>query len=128
MTNEEIVRSYYEARSGALAETFWAERVADDVAYFLPARTALGGEFFGKPEVRKALAAISALSGGTFRLQVLDICSSANRAVALVRATAQREGKTLDSRQAHVFEFVDGRIASISNYAYDRYAVDAFWN
>jgi ketosteroid isomerase-like protein len=128
MTNEELVRKYYVARSEGLAEDFWREHVAENVAYHLPARTTLGGDFHGKAEVRKALAAIGALSGGTFKLQLLDVTSSSIHAIALVRATAQRQGKVLDSRQAHVFEIVDGRIVSIWNYAYDRYAIDAFWN
>ena len=127
MTHEEIVRNYYEARHSGTAQAFWSEYVADDVAYHLPARTPLGGDFYGKSEVRRALAAIYALSGETFRLELLDVTTSASHAVALVRATAQRDGKVLDSRQAHVFEIVDGQITSIWNYGYDRYAIDAFW-
>ena len=104
------------------------EHVADNIAYHLPARTALGGDFYGKPEVRKALAAIVALSGETFKLELLDVTSSATHAIALVRATAQRQDKFLDARQAHVFEIIGGRIVSIWSYAYDRYAIDEFWN
>lgn len=128
MNNEELVRLYYEARSTGIAEAFWAEHVADNVSYYLPAHTPLGGTFHGKTAVRKALAAIVALSGGTFKLELLDVTSSSKHAVALVRATAQRAGKVLDSRQAHVFEIVDSKIVSISNYGFDRYAIDAFWN
>ena len=128
MTNEEIVRGYYAARSAGVADDFWTEHVADNIAYHLPARTALGGDFYGKSEVRKALAAIVALSGETFKLELLDVTSSSTHAIALVRATAQRQGKSLDARQAHVFEIVGGRIVSIWNYAYDRYAIDEFWN
>lgn len=128
MTNEDLVRKYYAARSEGLADAFWSEHVAENVAYHLPARTSLGGEFHGKAEVRTALTAIVALSGGTFKLQLLDVTSSSIHAIALVRATARRQGKVLDSRQAHVFEIVDGRIMTIWNYAYDRYAIDAFWN
>ena len=54
--------------------------------------------------------------------------SSARHAVTLVRATANREAKFLDSKQAHVFEIVGDRIVRIWIYACDRYAVDAFWN
>ncbi len=128
MTNEEIATNYYEARIRGDAEEFWKNHVADDVSYHLPAHNTLGGDFYGKSDVRKALAAIFELSGNTFKSQVLDITSSASHAVALVRATAQREGKFLDSKQAHVFEIVGGRIVRIWIYAYDRYAVDAFWN
>ena len=74
------------------------------------------------------LAAIVALSGETFKLELLDVTSSATHAIALVRATAQRQDKFLDARQAHVFEIIGGRIVSIWSYAYDRYAIDEFWN
>jgi len=89
MTNEEIATNYYEARIRGDAEEFWNNHVADDVSYHLPAHNALGGDFYGKSDVRKALAAIFELSGNTFKSQVLDITSSASHAVALVRATAQ---------------------------------------
>ncbi len=135
-SNEQIVRDWFETRRRAVAEGFWdhaAEgfwdaHVADDVTYHLPARNPNGGDHRGKNAVRKLLAALHERSGHTFRLEIHDITSSAHHAVALVRATAQRHGKSLDSNQAHVFEIRDGRITDIWGIAYDRYAVDEFWS
>ena len=128
MTNEEIARGYYESRMRGDVEAFWREHVADDVGYHLPARSPLGGEFHGKPAVRKAIAAVFERCDNTFKVEILDIASSARHAVALVRATAQRVGRTLDSEQVHVFELRDGRITNIWIYGYDRYAIDEFWS
>ncbi len=127
-SNEQIVRDWYETRRRGAAEGFWDAHVADDVTYHLPARNPLGGDHRGKDAVRKWLATLHKRSGHTFRLEILDITSSARHTVALVRATAQRHGKSLDSKQAHVFEIRDGRITNIRIYAYDRYAVDEFWS
>ncbi len=73
------------------------------------------------------MSAMHERSGHTFRIEILDITSSAHHVVALVRVTAEREGKNLDSKQAHVFEFRAGRISDIWVYTYDRYVVDEFW-
>ena len=50
MTNAEIARNYYEARSRGGAEEFWQNHVADDISYYLPAHNALWGDFYGKSE------------------------------------------------------------------------------
>ena len=127
-SNERLVREWYEARSrrGKPGE-FWNNHVVDDLAYHLPARNPLGGEYRGKDAVRELMSAMHERSGHTFRTEILDITSSAHHVVALVRVTAEREGKSLDSKQAHVFEFCAGRISDIWIYTYDRYVVDEFW-
>ncbi len=135
-SNEEIVREWFETRRraaaegfwDAAAEEFWDTHVADDVTYYLPARNPNGGNHSGKEAVRKLFAAFQERTGHTFRLEILDITSSAHHAVALARATAQRHGKSLDSNQAHVFEIRAGSITDVWGIAYDRYAVDEFWS
>ena len=48
--------------------------------------------------------------------------------VGLVRVSGQRNGRTLDDRQAHVFHVSDGRVTEFWNQAGDLYAVDEFWS
>jgi ketosteroid isomerase-like protein len=128
MTNQEIARAYYEARIRGNSEEFWEDHVSDNIGYHLPAHTVVGGEFRGKAAVREAIAAIIQRSENTFKSEILDVTSSDCHAAVLVRATARRNGKVLDSRQVHVFEITNQQITEIWIYAYDRYTVDDFWS
>lgn len=46
--------------------------------------------------------------------------------VALTHVTGEREGKTLDGNEAHVFNMNDGRVTEFWALAEDRYAQDDF--
>ncbi len=128
VTNQEIARAYYEARIRGNSEAFWRDHVSDNIGYHLPAHTVVGGEFRGKAAVREAFDAIFRRSEKTFKSEILDVTSSDRHAAVLVRATAHRNGKSLDSKQVHVFEIVNQQITEIWIYAYDRYMVDDFWS
>lgn len=127
-SSEYIVRSWYETRARGEYEDFWREHVADGVVYHLPARNPLGGDHRGKEAVRAWLDALDKRSGSTFRIEVRDVALTREGAVALLRVTAERVGRRLDSKQAHVFQIEGGQITHIWEYGYDRYAIDDFWS
>lgn len=66
-------------------------------------------------------------SGGTFRIEVLDVLSEPERAVVLQRETATRKGKTPDVIGALDFEVHHGKITEVTVYQADTYQFDEFW-
>ena len=51
-----------------------------------------------------------------------------NRAVAVHRSTAERNGKRLDAIEALLFTISDGRVTEISDFFPDIEAQDRFWS
>ena len=73
------------------------------------------------------LGQLKARSGGTFRIEVLDVLSEPERAVVLQRETATRDGRALDVVAAVEFEIHHGKITEVTVYQADTYAFDEFW-
>jgi ketosteroid isomerase-like protein len=48
--------------------------------------------------------------------------------VALVVARGEREGKSYEDRQSHVFHVADGKVTEFWLNPGDPYAADEFWN
>ena len=87
----------------------------------------LGGDHVGLGAVMAFFGRTMELTRGTFRIEVLDVLGSDERAAVVVRSTAQRDGRTLDSRQVHLFRIEDGNVLEIWQYVDDAEAVSAFW-
>jgi hypothetical protein len=62
----------------------------------------LSGDYKGKDAIFGFFTKIMQETDGTFRLEVHDILASDDHGVVLVRQTAQRNGKSWDSRAIHV--------------------------
>jgi ketosteroid isomerase-like protein len=68
------------------------------------------------------------MTSGTFRLEIHDILANDEHVVALVHATAQREGKQFDSNGVQVFHVKDGKVTESWLHPDDIYASDEFWS
>ena len=124
--NARLARSGYEA--------FGRGDFAGSTANFDPGVTwhaqrlgQLGGDHVGVAAVIGFFGRSMELTRGTFRMEVLDALGSDQHAAVLVRSTAQREGRNLDSRQVHLFRVQGGRVLEIWQYVDDAEAVSAFW-
>ena len=73
------------------------------------------------------LAQLRERSGGTFRIEVLDVLSEAERAVVLQRETARRNDKALDEIVVIDFEIHHEKITEVTVYHADAYHFDEFW-
>jgi uncharacterized protein len=115
--------AFTEGDMDALADLFH-----EDVVWHTPGR----GPFAGDQERREATLASFALehelSGGTYRVALHDVLASDDHTVALLRATARREGKPLDMDWALVFHIRQGKVAEAWELWADLYALDAFWS
>jgi ketosteroid isomerase-like protein len=123
--NEERMRKGYEAfvagDMAALDQLF-----TDDVVWHVPGHHSLAGDHEGKQAVLELFAKNMEMTGGTFRLEVHDILANDEHGVALVVATAEREGNRLEDRQVHVLHVREGKVSEFWAHPGDAYAVDEF--
>ena len=127
-TNKELLENWFvgQARTDIPA---MQDMLAEDIVWHVPGRNLLSRDYHGKSEVFGFFARARELSGGTVRIEPIEILAGDEHAVALVRVHAEREGRKLDGElQAFTFRIEGGRIAEFWFLVEDRYAVDAFWS
>jgi uncharacterized protein len=124
--NAKLVRRCYEAFAnddvGALGEVLDAA-----VVWHEPGRSSLGGDHTGPDGLHGLLERFGTMSGGTFKLHLVDILATASRAVALHEMTASRGDSALDMASAVEFEIHRGKITEVTVYHDDTYHFDEFW-
>jgi uncharacterized protein len=120
-----VRRTYQDFESGDL--DLLGVVMAQEVVWHEPGRSSLAGHYKGPEEVLGFLRQLKAGSGGTFKIEVLDVLSEPERAVVLQRETATKNDKTLDVIAAVEFEIHHGKITEVTVYQHDTYAFDEFW-
>jgi ketosteroid isomerase-like protein len=120
-----IRRAYHDFESGDV--DLLGVEMAHDVVWHEPGRSALAGDYKGPEAVVEFLEQLRARSGGTFKIEILDVLSEPERAVVLQRETATRGGKNLDVIAAVDFEVHNGKITEVTVYQADTYQFDEFW-
>lgn len=124
--NEELARRGYEAFGKGDMDTL-NELFADDIVWHVPGRNALAGDYRGKDEVIGLFGKTAEISGGTFKLEIHDLLANDEHVVALVRATGQREGSSLDDNAVQVLHVKDGKVTESWFHPGDLYANDGFF-
>ena len=126
--NVELLQSWFAAQARADIPAMQTI-LAEDVVWHVPGKNLLSRDYRGKPEVFGFFMRARELSGGTVRVEPIEIIAGDQHAIALVRVYAEREGRTLDGElQAFTFRIEAGHIAEFWFLVEDRYAVDAFWS
>jgi ketosteroid isomerase-like protein len=126
--NETLVRKGYEAFSSGDMDTL-SKVMAPDVVHETPGSNLLSGEHKGQSEVFAMYGKLAELSGGTVKVEVLEVRAEGDdRVVARHRATAEREGKKLDVVQTLVMTVVDGKITRLDESSDDVEAENKFWS
>jgi ketosteroid isomerase-like protein len=120
-----VRRAYQDFESGDL--DLLGVVMANDVAWHEPGRSTLAGDYKGPEAVLGFLGQLKARSGGTFKIEIVDVLSEPERAVVLQRETATRGDKSLDVVTAVDFEIHHGKITEITVYQADTYQFDEFW-
>jgi ketosteroid isomerase-like protein len=123
--NAAVVRGVIDAFSrGDLATV--ATHFSPDAVWDLPGRGVLAGEYKGPDAIVGFLARAFELSGGTLRLEVLDVLASERGGAHVQRVTADHDGRHLDCVEILAHEIVDGRIVR-THHRPDPYAIDSFF-
>jgi ketosteroid isomerase-like protein len=124
----QVVRRFYAAVAAhdldAAAACF-----ADDVVWHLPGKSPIAGAHRGWAGIREDfLAKLDPLSGGTFRVELLDVAIGAEFVVAVQRATATRDERRPNVIGRQLISVVDGSIAAVRGHYSDQEAFDHFWS
>jgi ketosteroid isomerase-like protein len=125
--NEESLRTGYEAFSRGDLDTVFG-LFADDIKWHVPGRNQVSGDYVGKEQVGGFFMKLMELSGGTFRLEVHDTLANDEHAVGLVILRAERNGKTLNANDVHVWHVSDGKFTEFWSQFFDLDAWDEFWS
>jgi ketosteroid isomerase-like protein len=124
----DLIRSGYDAFVKGDIPTV-LEVFSPDIRWRISGRSGLAGEYQGHDAVLGFFGQLMERSGGSFRLEVVDVLASEDHVVALTRETGEREGRgALDVRGVHVWRVVDGKAVEFEGIAHDQYAEDAFWD
>ncbi|HYA67686.1 MAG TPA: nuclear transport factor 2 family protein, partial [Acidimicrobiales bacterium] len=89
-----VRRAYQDFESGDL--DLLQVVMAHDVVWHEPGRSVLAGDYKGPEAVLGFLGQLKARSGGTFRIEIVDVLSEPERAMVLQHETASSDGRTLD--------------------------------
>ena len=106
----------------ALAAAF-----ADDAVWRVLGANRMTGEYRGREAILEFLRETAVLTNGTYRAELRYAVADDERAVAVYRASGERDGRTIDIDQALFCVVRDGRLAEITAVPFDAAAFDAFW-
>jgi ketosteroid isomerase-like protein len=124
--NEDLIRGGYEAfAQGDIPGVL--KVFSPEIVWTIPGRSPLAGVYRGHDGVLGFFTQLGERSGGTFRLELVDLLANDTRAVALTREQAEREGRALDVRGVHVWTIADGQATTFLGLPDDAYAEDEFW-
>jgi ketosteroid isomerase-like protein len=103
------------------------ELLSDDVLYYFPGRSAVGGTYRGRAEVLGLFGAFSRLLGGPPSLDSHDVVASEAHVVELATHAAVRNGTPYEWQAVRVYHIDDDRISEIWLMIGDIYAFDAWF-
>jgi ketosteroid isomerase-like protein len=124
--NEDLYRQGFEAFQKGDTETL-KNHFTDDIVWHVAGRGPFAGDHKGWEEVIGLFGRQMEATGGTLKLELHDLFADDEHAVALVRTTAERNGKRLDDSGVHVVHIRDGRLAESWFHVMDQYRVDEFF-
>ena len=105
-----------------------ARLLADDVVWRVPGDTVMSGEYRGRDEVLRFLRQTRALTDDTYSSQLIYAIGEDGRAVAVYRATGERNGRTLDIEQALFCVVRDEQLVDVTAVPFDFPAFAEFWS
>ena len=126
-TRVDLVRRGYDAFKNGDMDTM-RTILAGDVTWHATGQGPLSGDFQGVENVIGEFGRLFQESGGSFRVEVDEILEGERSVVVLARATASREGKTLDERYAHIFNFRGDQVSEAWVINYNQATTEAFWS
>ena len=101
MDPADVIRRYFETvHSNVQAVT---DRYAQDAVVHYIGRHRLGGDHRGREEIRALFARSREAFGGTQRLDLHDVVANQGHAVALLDASAERDGRRVRWHRLVVF-------------------------
>lgn len=124
--NAELLREAYDAFGRGDIPTV-VGLFAEEIAWHVPGRSPLSGDYRGHEGVVGFFSRAMELSGGTLRVEADEIIGDGERVVALTTVSAERNGRSWSSPEVHVWRVRDGRVVEFTEYQGDQQTEDEFW-
>jgi ketosteroid isomerase-like protein len=99
---------------------------ARNIVWRVPGDTVMSGEYRGRRDVVEFLRRTGLETGGTYRSHLITVFADDDWAVAIYRATGNRNGIDLDVDQALVIRVADELISDVTAVPLDS-AFERFW-
>lgn len=125
--NLTLTRRGYDAFSSGDFHTL-TELLAPEVVWHQPHTGVISGDYVGRDRVFEYFGKLAELTGGTYKVEPIDILADDDRAVAIQHSTGRRDAGVLDTRQVLVFEIRDGRVTDMRLFPSDEQAENSFWS
>jgi len=125
------VRGCYEALARRDLGAFVALLADDCVMYEAGGSDIIhSGVYRGLSEITGVFQRLSQLSDGSGHFELQDLFSDGAGAVVSVHRNLARrpDGRTLDTREALLFQVQDGKVTSVRNFYDDMSEVGRFWS
>jgi ketosteroid isomerase-like protein len=89
----------------------------------------VSGDHHGPQAVLTMYGKLAELSAGTIRAELEDLLSDGgDRVIAVHRATAERNGQRVTSREALLFRITEGKVVEVQDFFTDIAAMETFWS
>lgn len=126
--NVERMEAFLDAYAARDADRVGAA-LAEEAVWHVGGTHPLSGNYRGRQAILDYFEKVSAATGGTLRLDPIELLANDERGAAFLSVTADRTGRRLDVTMAEAFQFDDdGRIREFWAHASDQDAVDQFWS
>lgn len=103
--------------------------LADDAVWHVGGTHRLSGDYRGAASIIEYFETVSEETGGTLRLETLELIANDERGAAFLRVVGDRGEQHLDVTMAEAFHFdEDGRIREFWAHATNQDAIDRFWS
>ena len=125
--NVDLLRGFLDAY-GANDRDAVGRSLAEEDFWHVGGTHPFSGNYRGRDAILGYFDRVGSETGGTLRLEPIELMASDERGAVFLRVTGEREGKRLDVTMAEAFEFdAEGRIREFWAHATDQDAIDAFW-
>jgi uncharacterized protein len=130
--NVRLLEAFYQAQrrfyAGGDDTAALRSLLADDVAWHVPGRSAIAGDYHGHDEVLGYFATRREQAKGTFRVQPRGILADDQRVVQFAGGRLERDGEVRQWETVGVYRIVDGKIAECWLLPFDQYLFDEIWS
>lgn len=125
--NVDLLRGFLDAY-GANDRDAVGRSLAEDAVWHVGGTHPFSGNYRGRDAILGYFDRVGSETGGTLRLEPIELIASDDRGAAFLGVTAERAGEHLDVTMAEAFQFDDeGRIREFWAHATDQAAIDRFW-
>ncbi|HEX2154117.1 MAG TPA: nuclear transport factor 2 family protein [Acidimicrobiia bacterium] len=120
---EEFLKAYADGDTDRLGAM-----LADDAVWHVGGTHPFSGDYRGKDSILAYFDTVGDETGGTLRLDPIEMLANDRRGALFLRVTAMRGDRQLDVTMAEAFQFdQDGRIVEFWAHTTDQDAVNQFW-